>query len=122
MHGFANPARFLRLARWLTPALFLSGLLLAAPLASGGLEITVEGDLQSKPFVDLTISMMNDFGVTVERTGYRRFLVQPQSYRARDYAIEGDATAAVENRRRDRHAETRPFSRNVIATSSIARG
>src|SRR3990170_1883433 len=30
MHGFANPARFLRLARWLTPVLLLSGLLLAA--------------------------------------------------------------------------------------------
>src|SRR5690554_2986544 len=73
---------------------FLSGLLLAAPLASGGLDIMVEGDLQSRPFVDLTLSMMQDFGVTVQRTGYERFLVQPQQYRARDLAIEGDATAA----------------------------
>ena len=30
MHGFANPARFLRIARWLTPALLLSGLVLTA--------------------------------------------------------------------------------------------
>ena len=36
MHGFANPARFLRLARWLTPALLVSGLVLtAASLAYG---------------------------------------------------------------------------------------
>ena len=36
MHGFANPARFLRIARWLTPALLVSGLVLtAAALAYG---------------------------------------------------------------------------------------
>jgi heme exporter protein C len=37
MHGFANPARFLRLARWLTPLLLLSGLLLAAGALAWGL-------------------------------------------------------------------------------------
>ncbi|MBV8911454.1 MAG: heme ABC transporter permease, partial [Acetobacteraceae bacterium] len=43
MHGFANPARFLRLARWLTPALLLSGLLLTAgALAWGLLEAPAE--------------------------------------------------------------------------------
>jgi heme exporter protein C len=37
MHGFANPARFLRIARWLTPALMLSGLLLTAGALAYGL-------------------------------------------------------------------------------------
>ncbi len=37
MHGFANPARFLRIARWLTPALLLSGLMLAAGALAWGL-------------------------------------------------------------------------------------
>ena len=43
MHGFANPARFLRLARWLTPALLLSGLVLTgAALAWGLFEVPPE--------------------------------------------------------------------------------
>ena len=37
MHGFANPARFLRIARWLTPALLLSGLVLAGAVLAWGL-------------------------------------------------------------------------------------
>ena len=37
MHGFANPARFLRIARWLTPALVLSGLLLSGAALAWGL-------------------------------------------------------------------------------------
>ena len=73
---------------------YLSGLLLAAPLAAGPVEITVAGELQSKPFVDLTLGVMRDFGISVEREGHSRFLVRPGTYRAADYRVEGDATAA----------------------------
>lgn len=73
---------------------YLSGLLLAAPLASGPVEIKVVGSLQSRPFVDLTLAVMRDFGIEVERQEYARFLVQPGAYQAADYRVEGDATAA----------------------------
>ena len=73
---------------------FLSGLLLAAPAADAPTVIEVVGELQSKPFADMTVALMDDFGVRVERDGYERFRVAPQGYRARPYAIEGDAMAA----------------------------
>ncbi len=73
---------------------FLSGLLMAAPLATGPLVVTVDGELLSKPFVDMTVDVMGHFGVAVRRDGYRRFELQPGAYSARDYAVEGDAMAA----------------------------
>jgi len=73
---------------------FLSGLLIAAPYARGPVSVTVTGELQSKPFVDLTLDVMRDFGVEVERDGYARFTVRPSAYVGRRYAVEGDAMAA----------------------------
>lgn len=73
---------------------FLSALLMAAPYARRGVTLQVEGDLQSKPFSDMTVDLMADFGVAVVRDGYRSFSVAPGRYRARHYAIEGDAMAA----------------------------
>lgn len=74
---------------------FLSGLLLVAPYARLPMEIEVVGDLNSKPYVDMTLAIMADFGVTVEREGYQRFSIAPQHYRALgEYAIESDASAA----------------------------
>lgn len=74
---------------------FLSGLLLVAPYARSPLEVQVKGELNSKPYVDLTLAIMQDFGVTVEREGYACFRVAPQRYQAQaEYAIESDASAA----------------------------
>jgi 3-phosphoshikimate 1-carboxyvinyltransferase len=74
---------------------FLSGLLLVAPYAQSPVELVVERGLNSKPYVDLTLGVMADFGVTVEREGYARFRVTPQRYQPREpYAIESDASAA----------------------------
>jgi 3-phosphoshikimate 1-carboxyvinyltransferase len=74
---------------------FLSGLLLVAPYARAPVELVVERGLNSKPYVDLTLGVMADFGVSVAREGYERFGVTPQVYKAcRAYAIEGDASAA----------------------------
>jgi len=73
---------------------YLSGLLMAAPLASGPVEIEVTGDLQSKPFVDITVNVMEQLGITVDRDGYGRFRTEPGTYRGGDLDIEGDATAA----------------------------
>jgi 3-phosphoshikimate 1-carboxyvinyltransferase len=73
---------------------YLSALLMTAPYARTAVELEVRGELQSKPFVDLTIRVMHAFGVEVERDGYRRFRVAPGRYAARRYQVEGDAMAA----------------------------
>ncbi len=73
---------------------YLSALLMAAPYAQAEVTIDVTGTLQSKPFIDMTLKLMADFGVTVAREGYQRFAVKPQVYQAQDYLIEGDAMAA----------------------------
>lgn len=74
---------------------YLSGLLMAAPLAKKNVELKVEGDLVSRPYVAMTIAVMKSFGVDVivdrEMT---RFLIEPQAYVGCDYAIEPDASAA----------------------------
>ena len=73
---------------------YLSALLMAAPYAEGPVTLEVEGELTSKPFIDMTLDLMADFGVWIEREGYARFHVQPQRYQPQSYRIEGDAMAA----------------------------
>ena len=73
---------------------FLSGLLIASPYARAATTVRVTGDLQSRPFIDLTLAVMRAFGVEVERDGYARFTVVPGRYRAQRYHVEGDAMAA----------------------------
>lgn len=52
---------------------FLSALLMVGPTRAGGIEIEIEGELASKPYADITIEVMREFGLEVERDGYRRF-------------------------------------------------
>ena len=73
---------------------YLSALLMAAPYAKAPVTLHVTGELQSKPFIDMTLNLMADFGVEVERDGYASFTVRPAVYKAREYKIEGDAMAA----------------------------
>lgn len=74
---------------------YLSGLLMAAPLALEGVQLDVVGELVSKPYVEMTLAVMAEFGVSAEQPSSSRFRVPaPQSYQARQYAIEPDASAA----------------------------
>jgi 3-phosphoshikimate 1-carboxyvinyltransferase len=74
---------------------FLTSLLLAAPLAAGPVEVVVEGEQVSKPYLDITVDMMRRFGATVGHENYRVFSVEPGGYRSPGrYLIEGDASAA----------------------------
>ena len=61
---------------------YLTSLLIIAPLLDAGLVIEVEGELTSKPYVDLTLDEMAKFGVRVVNHDYRRLSVAPQVYRA----------------------------------------
>ncbi len=73
---------------------FLSALLMVAPAANDPVELWVRGKLVSKPYIDMTLSVMESFGVTVKNMGYDSFQIEPQSYQAASYAIEPDASAA----------------------------
>ncbi|MBY0585583.1 3-phosphoshikimate 1-carboxyvinyltransferase [bacterium] len=78
---------------------FLSGLMIVAPLTARGLTIEVEGDLVSKPYVDMTLATMTAFDAEFERDGYQRFRFSGLSsgfggYVGGEYAIEPDASAA----------------------------
>ena len=74
---------------------FLSGLLLAAPYADEPIKLAVEGQLVSKPYVDMTLAVMRSFGVAVDASDLSHFVVPQCHYHAVvDYAIEPDASAA----------------------------
>ena len=75
---------------------FLSALLMTAPYAQAPIEVELTTDLNSKPYVDMTLSIMKDFGVEVERDGYQSFKVLPSNYQLpiTNYQIESDASAA----------------------------
>ena len=76
---------------------YLTALLLAAPLAQRDMTINVEGELVSKPYIDMTVAVMRRFGATVETTGYRSFRVPGgQGYKSPGTAlVEGDASSAT---------------------------
>jgi len=74
---------------------FLSALLLIAPYTQKGVEIDIIEGPVSKPYVDMTIDVMEELGVQVQREGYVRFSVVPgQVYRAGSYAVEPDCSQA----------------------------
>lgn len=77
---------------------YLSALLMAMPLAvkAGALGvIEVEGELISKPYAEITVSLMRRFGVEVSRHGWQRFEVSNAKYRSPgEIFVEGDASSA----------------------------
>jgi 3-phosphoshikimate 1-carboxyvinyltransferase len=74
---------------------FLSALLMVAPYAQSPIEIELTTELNSKPYVDMTIAVMKDFGVKILRHEYERFSIDPASYLPiANYQIESDASAA----------------------------
>ncbi len=73
---------------------FFSALLQIAPVLPDGLTISVDGDLVSQPYVDITLNEMRKFGVNVANDNYRKFEIIPQRYRSGSHVVEGDASAA----------------------------
>ncbi len=78
---------------------YFSALLMAAPCADGDLTIEATGDLVSRPYIDITLNMMRDFGAQVPKDaasqGASSFAVPAQgAYSAREYVIEPDASSA----------------------------
>ncbi len=74
---------------------YLSALLMAAPLAGWETRIEVEGELISKPYVEITLNLMRRFGVKVERDGWKTFTVPAKRYASPgEIRVEGDASSA----------------------------
>ncbi len=80
---------------------FLTALLLALPLASdtseqGEITVEVEGELISKPYVEITLALLARFGIAVAREGWQRFIIPAGSaYRSPGAVfVEGDASSA----------------------------
>ncbi len=75
---------------------FLSALLMALPLLKKKVVVDVVGELISKPYVEITLNLMQRFGVTVARDGWQRFVVSADAnYIApTELSVEGDASSA----------------------------
>jgi 3-phosphoshikimate 1-carboxyvinyltransferase len=75
---------------------FLTGLLLALPLTGARTMVKVDGELISKPYIEITLNTLKRFGIVVERDGWKSFTVPAGArYRSpREIFIEGDASAA----------------------------
>ncbi|MGW8194462.1 MAG: 3-phosphoshikimate 1-carboxyvinyltransferase [Desulforhopalus sp.] len=74
---------------------YLSSLLLVAPYARTPARLKVEGEVLSKPYVAMTLAVMDAFGIAVECTpDFSSFSIPQGCYRAREYRIEGDASNA----------------------------
>lgn len=77
-----------------TSSQFLSGLLLAAPYAAGGVDLSLTTGLVSRPYVALTAQVMADFRVEVVEDDGGTLHVPAGHYWAREYAVEPDASTA----------------------------
>ena len=75
---------------------FLTAILMVAPLLETDTHIKIEGELVSKPYIDITLNIMSRFGIQVQNNDYQSFTVQgKQSYQAVErYMVEGDASSA----------------------------
>jgi 3-phosphoshikimate 1-carboxyvinyltransferase len=74
---------------------YLTGILLAAPLLGREVTVKVEGELISKPYVEITLNLMKRFGVTVQRDGWQSFTMPAATYQSPGtIEVEGDASSA----------------------------
>ena len=74
---------------------FLSGLLMTAPCADSSITLSIEGELVSRPYIEITRQVMTSFGAsaTPSKDG-QEYLVDPTGYKGCEYPIEPDASAA----------------------------
>ncbi|HIQ28749.1 MAG TPA: 3-phosphoshikimate 1-carboxyvinyltransferase, partial [Sulfurovum sp.] len=75
---------------------FLTAVLMASPMAKNDTEISIIGELVSKPYIDITLKIMKDFGVDVVNNDYKTFHIKAgQTYKAVEhFMVEGDASSA----------------------------
>ena len=73
---------------------YISALLLIGPILKNGLELKLTGEIASRPYIDLTLWTMQEFGAAAEWTDVDTIVVKPQPYKERFYLIENDWSAS----------------------------
>ncbi len=85
---------------------FISSILISAPYSKKGVELVVHPEFVSKPYVDMTVSIMEKFGISVQEEQYHdsandlseslgeKFTINTQDYVSCDYIVEGDYSSA----------------------------
>ena len=73
---------------------YISALLMIGPVLEGGLRLQLEGEIISKPYIDMTVALMRQWGAEVEWVDAHTLWVHPRPYRPRAYRVENDWSAA----------------------------
>lgn len=73
---------------------YISALLLIGPILKKGLELKLTGEIASRPYIDLTLWTMQEFGAEAEWTDVDTIVVKPKPYKQRNYLIENDWSAS----------------------------
>lgn len=74
---------------------YISAILMIAPYCNTDVAIEIIGDLVSKTYVDMTLAIMDDFGVEVKNRAYREFIIRTgRKYQSANYYVEPDASSA----------------------------
>ena len=73
---------------------YVSALLMVAPLFDNGLRIELCGEVISRPYIGITVSLMRGFGIRVDEPDSRTFAVSHGQYSGGDYTVENDWSAA----------------------------
>ncbi len=70
---------------------FVTGLLFALPLLDGISKITINGNLSSKGYIDITLDVLKKFGIKIKNDNYKTFTIEGnQKYKVQNYTVEGD--------------------------------
>lgn len=73
---------------------YISALLMIGPVLKNGLELHLSGEIISRPYIDLTLQLMKDFGAAAGWTSESSIRVEPQPYRSVPFTVESDWSAA----------------------------
>ena len=73
---------------------YISALLMIGPALRNGLELRLTGDIISRPYIDLTLHVMHEFGCKIEWSSVDTISVKPQRYDDREYVVETDWSAS----------------------------
>lgn len=78
---------------------FISSIIMAAPYSKKPVTLNVRGTFVSKPYVNMTLSVISKFGIdfeydTTNQPEYSSYYIEPQKYECTDYTIEGDYSSA----------------------------
>ena len=74
---------------------FITGLLFALPMLEKDSKLIIEGNLESSSYIDLTLDVMKDFGVEIQRQDNVFYIKGGQQYEKKDYTVEGDCSNAA---------------------------